>query len=116
MVQFARSKEARTFMQYAIKFFFNHTDFLTEAAYYRNAAVAATMPPLMHSCNCDDGNEVQSPSGHPFPSFMVLERGVTLQEACFQLQHHMQCTLTMYACAHLRFGKRVKDMVLLAAE
>ena len=74
-------------MQYAVKFFLKSVDFETEASHYRDAAIAAAMPPLAQLCANADG-QVCSPSGLPFPAFVVVERGITLHEVCFTTGTH----------------------------
>jgi hypothetical protein len=60
------------------RFFFDKSDFERELRTYEHPQLQSTMPPLHASCPNADG-ALRSASGWPFPPFLVLERGVSLQ-------------------------------------
>ena len=110
VVQFARSARCRKFEQYAVKFFNSREAFAVEAEHYRIPAIAATLPPLKLICANTDG-AVRSPSGHVFPPFIVMERGVTLHQVwpeavCFYDCRPGRCRATMcrMTCMHAQWG------------
>lgn len=87
-VQFARIGESG-YDQQAIKFFLRLSDFECEQRLYLNQPICHVLPPLQLASD-NAAQSFVSQSGWPFPPFLIVERGTTLQE-CASLLMLMSC-------------------------
>ena len=59
------------------RFFTSERDFHIEVDAYSNQAIKSVLPPLF---DANTAGAVRSLAGYPFPSYMVMERGLTLAQ------------------------------------
>ena len=77
VVQFMRC--TRTNVAFATKFFLSSEAFNTELQLYRVAVLRSVMPAIQMELRNADRSDRNS-RGYPWPSFVVLEKGESLQE------------------------------------
>lgn len=79
VVQIARDVHD-SLMQYAVKMFIEASAFEMEAEHYRDPVLAKCLPPLIYATGNQDGTERSVDGQFALPPFMVIERGLSLEE------------------------------------
>ena len=80
-----------------------HQDFEDEVALYRNPALRAIMPDLLHASDNGD-RSVCSRSGYAFPAHIIMERGTTLRAWSSDVRNFFEVTTMVEALARLLDG------------
>ena len=77
------------------RFFMRMEDYEFETRFYEQQLYRSCLPDIVQAYDNRDG-AVVSRSGHPFPPFMILDRGITLQD-WLKVERSMSAVLAMAA-------------------
>ena len=103
LVQFARGGDDG-FFQHAIKFYYVKRDYDIEMRLLARRAELPCVPQVFAASDNADG-ALRSPSGWPFPPYVVMERGATLREWLqASLCSTVYCIAAMRAIISLTFA------------